>query len=358
MLIGAFKRMKIQQLLLEEFTAFEKAAFNFSPGINVLIGANSTGKSHLMKTVYSLLKVCETAHLNKIDSREKIQDLLKNKLEGIFKPDGVGRLVRRGRGNRSSNINLTYSEAQINVTITTQNKVLLEYGRTLPNPTPSVYLPAHEFLSASEGFISAYTQRETAFDETYYDLSLALDAKPLRGPRLVEIRDLIEPLEKAISGKVIKENGRFYVKLLEGKLEAHLVSEGYRKLAGLIYLINNGSLTQNGILYWDEPEANLNPKLIAVVVGVLKTLVNSGVQIFIATHDYLLSQELSLLSEYPSDTQVKFFALYQPKKRAGVIVESGASLAEIENNPILDEFAAYYDREAKLFQNSKNHKGS
>lgn len=37
-----------------------------------------------------------------------------------------------------------------------------------------------EFLSKNEGFIAAYDNRELAYDETYYDLSLALNALPLR----------------------------------------------------------------------------------------------------------------------------------------------------------------------------------
>ena len=344
--------MKVQQLLLNQFTAFDEAALNFCPGINVLIGANSTGKSHLMKIIYTLLKVCEVAQLNHIDSRAKIEDLLRDKLIGVFKPDDVGRLVRRGRGRRSGSVSLTYEETTLELTVTPLNHIELTFER-LPNPTPSVYLPAHEFLSIYEGFISAYKHRETAFDETYYDLSIALNGLPLRSPRLTEIRKLITPLETAIGGKVTQENGRFYVRLPEGKLEAHLVAEGYRKFAGLIYLISNGSLTQNGTLFWDEPEANLNPKLVTVVVDMLRLLAVSGVQVFIATHDYLLSQELSLLAEYPlkkDSLDIKFFALHRPNKRAGVVVESGETLADIENNPILAEFAAHYDRETQLFQ--------
>ena len=344
--------MKVQQLALTQFTAFDKAEFNFCTGINVFIGANSTGKSHVMKAIYTLLKACEAAQLDLIASREAIEGRLKEKLMGVFKPDNVGRLIRRKQGRNTGFVDLIYDGTKLSLTLGPRNSVSLNRKR-LPRPKPSIYLPAHEFLSIYEGFISAYQHRETAFDETYYDLSLALNRSPLRGPRLDEVRKLITPLEKAIGGVVTQENGRFYVRLPEGKLEAHLVAEGYRKFAGLIYLLSNGSLTENGILYWDEPEANLNPELITVVVEVLRILAASGVQVFVATHDYLLSQELSLLAEYPSDTVIKFFALHKPNRRASVVVESGDTLADIENNPILDEFAAHYDREAALFQKTQ-----
>ena len=343
--------MQLQKLTLNEISSFEQAEFNFSSGINVLIGANSTGKSHVMKAAYSLLSVCEKIHRNKINTRDQVADEAKSKLLGVFKPDSVGRLVRRKRGRHSGTVHLTYNGIEFGTTISSHDGVSVNY-KHIPKPASAVYLPAHEFLSIYEGFISAYTQRETAFDETYYDLSLALNALPLRGPRRAEIDTLISPIEKAIGGQVTQENGRFYVRLPEGKLEAHLVAEGYRKLAGLMYLIVNGSLTQNGILFWDEPEANLNPSLIMVVVKILRVLAQSGVQIFVATHDYLLSQELSLLAEYPSDTSIRFFSLHKPNKRKGVQVEQGDSLVEIDHNPILDEFAAHYDRESQLFQNA------
>jgi energy-coupling factor transporter ATP-binding protein EcfA2 len=351
------QNLKLQNLALNKFTAFNEAEFTFSPGINVLIGANSTGKSHVMKILYSLLKLCERADLAGIRAQSELEKGLKDKLSGVFKPNTVGHLVRRGKGNRKAEVSLLYAGTKIALTITNRSKVTLDYEQ-LPKPSSSLYLPAHEMLSFYEGFIAAYTKRETSFDETYYDLSLALNASPLRDAEWSQIKGLIAPLQKAISGKkrgksIVKErNGRFYIRLPEGELEAQLVAEGYRKIAALIYLISNGSLTSDGILFWDEPVTNLNPLLIMPVIEVLQGLALSGMQIFLATHDYLLSQELSLLAEYPSNKNVpiKFFSLYHPSDRkAGVLVEEGKSLPLIEHNPILAEFAAHHDREVELF---------
>jgi predicted ATPase len=347
---------KVSKLALEQFTAFDKyTELEFSSGINVFIGANSTGKTHAMKAIYTMLKICEKASRD-FDGKpngnmKRLEVIAQNKFEGVFKPDKVGRLVRHGRGRRGGNVGITYNDKSIKAEITSLGNVSLSFN-SIPEPVPSVFLPVHEFLSAYKGFIAAYEKRETAFDETYYDLAVALNASPLLGKNQEEIKNLVAPLKKAIQGaQVTNENGKFYIKLPEAKLEASLVAEGYRKLAGLIYLLNNGSLTQNGILFWDEPEANLNPRLVTTIVSVLKTLANSGVQIFVSTHDYLLSQELSLLAEYKtSDVEMQFFSFYQPKRKEGVKVEKAATLAEMENNPILEEFAAYYDRESSLFK--------
>jgi recombinational DNA repair ATPase RecF len=61
----------ISQLILKNFTAFNHKGItvDFSPKINVIIGENGTGKTHLLKAAYSL---CAGAPLfkNKPDTTE------------------------------------------------------------------------------------------------------------------------------------------------------------------------------------------------------------------------------------------------------------------------------------------------
>ena len=47
--------MTLTRVRLERFTAFEELDLELSPGINVLVGANGTGKTHLMKVCYASL---------------------------------------------------------------------------------------------------------------------------------------------------------------------------------------------------------------------------------------------------------------------------------------------------------------
>ena len=87
--------MKLNSLQLKNFSVIRNGTFEFSPGINVFIGRNGAGKSHLMKLMYSMLRA----------SRSSSPDwptvdfglALKSKLAGVFKPDddAVGRLVSR-----------------------------------------------------------------------------------------------------------------------------------------------------------------------------------------------------------------------------------------------------------------------
>lgn len=337
------KTNKVNRLLLKNFTIFEDAEFNFCSGINVLIGANDTGKTHVLKVLYSILHTLEWASE---ENQNQNQVALENKLLGVFKPDGLKSLVKRNSIG-GAEVVLGYGKTTVRFQITPQNTATLSYEK-FSNPDFSLFLPPHEWLAVSEGFASLYANRELAFDETYYDFSLALDAPPLKGQKLKEVQSLLSLVQKAIGAKVEKRDGRFYLRSSKAVLEAHLSSEGYRKLAGIAYLISNGSLIKNSILFWDEPEANLNPKMIIRVVELLKELMDSGVQIFLATHDYLLSQELSLLSEYNPKAKVNFFSLYRPDENSSIVVNQGEVLSEVINNPILEEFAAHYDREVKL----------
>ena len=44
----------ITRLKIENFTAFDSLELDFGEGIHAFIGANGTGKTHLLKIMYSL----------------------------------------------------------------------------------------------------------------------------------------------------------------------------------------------------------------------------------------------------------------------------------------------------------------
>jgi predicted ATPase len=339
----------IQSLNLSGFTNFSENHFDFCQGINLFIGRNGTGKTHLLKIQSALLKSLEQQNGN--GSKERLENTLGDKLLGYFRPEQLGRLVKRIQGRTKARIGIRFGEKELvfGFSNNSKNTVGIERFETMPHIS-SLYLPSREIISVFEGFISLYQKRETSFDETYYQLALALDANLLRGPRFDEVKQLIEPLEAITESKVVKENGRFYLRNQQGKIEMPLVAEGLRKIATLMFLIANGELARNSVLFWDEPEANLNPKLVSRMADLLLLLAGNGVQIFIASHDYLLTQLLSLKAEYRQENTppVKFFCLDKTAD-GNIEVEEGDTLAEIGKNPILEEFAAYYDREQSFF---------
>ena len=52
--------MTITRVKLENFTVFESLDLEPSPGVNVLVGANGTGKTHFLKVCYAACDVAFT----------------------------------------------------------------------------------------------------------------------------------------------------------------------------------------------------------------------------------------------------------------------------------------------------------
>ena len=153
------------------------------------------------------------------------------------------------------------------------------------------------------------------------------------------MNELLRPLEEQMGGRVVLDaNGRFYLKLPGvGNLEAHLVAEGWRKLAMLARLIATGSLLDQGCLFWDEPESNLNSKLVRSVAEAILGICSQGVQIFVATHSLFLLRELEMLLVQQSFKAIaqRYFALAPGDD--GVAVQQGDRIDDVDPLVALDE---------------------
>lgn len=341
--------MTISGIKIDNFTVFKSAEIAFCPGVNVIIGANGTGKSHLLKLLYAMtLWATGTTVLGGRNIRGISALPL---LHGLFKPeDGdLSLLIRELSGNAEAVIELFADGVNRRVRISADEK----FGGVDPSviaPMPNakgVFIPPNEVLAIYPGFTASYEKRELAFDQTYYDVCKALSAAPLKNKNVVLSR-LVLGLEDILDGSVVQKGERFYVKSKKGErsLEAHLLAEGHRKIATLVHLINNGSIDKGTVLFWDEPESNLNPRLIRHIALFLRELANFGVQVFVTTHDYLLIGELSMAAEYQTRPEVPIRFLAMSRQGDGPVqIQSGDTLADLQDNPILDEFAEHYQRE-------------
>ena len=114
----------------------------------------------------------------------------------------------------------------------------------------------------------------------------------------------------------LDKNGRFYLKIPgQGRMEMPLVAEGQRKFAMLARLIATGSLLDKGYLFWDEPETNLNPKLIKEVASTILHLCHSGVQVFAATHSLFLMREFHIQLQDPAFKRMQCSVLWIAVRR-------------------------------------------
>jgi ABC-type transport system involved in cytochrome c biogenesis ATPase subunit len=336
--------MPIKTIELREFSAFEHALLPCVGGLNVFLGENGTGKSHALKAAYASLEALRAARLGRADLRGTVEA----KLVGVFRPSGaVTRLIRRKHGQNAASIRLVSDRGvPFDITISVRGGVSVDKTGKAWGPARSVFLPTREVLALYPGFVALYDERELSFDETYRDACQAVGLPGLRGTRREVAERLAKSLRKALGGHTELKADGFYVKFDGDRafMEAHLVAEGLRKLATLERLVINGTLTKNGYLFWDEPEANLNPKLTTVIADVLCSLASKGVQVFLATHDYLLLKQLDLQAARTQAPPTRFFLFDRRKVGAPVEVEHADRLDELSRNPVADEFIRIYER--------------
>jgi CRISPR type III-B/RAMP module RAMP protein Cmr6 len=330
---------RVTKLTLDSVTVFSKCEVSWSPGINVIIGENGTGKTHILKCMYALLRATEDA-----DTRSLVNDR-GDKLERVLAGEVQSLLAVEAEPSR---VKVACDHAQVERT----QGIGVPASWTLPRGVRvrALFLPSREVLAMYRGFGKAYDEVRLSFDETYYDLCGELGREELREapPNLSAV---LEELEGIIGGPVRLALNSFVVDTKFGKIAAPMIAEGHRKLASLAYLIKTGALTNESVLFWDEPEANLNPKLVTMVARAIRKLASAGVQIFVATHDYLMARELSMAAQYRTVPVVdtRFFALHRAGGDGPVEVESVDNWSHLEHNAIVEEYAAHYDREQDLF---------
>ena len=330
--------MAITKLSLERFTAFRRLEFPVSPGINVLVGANGTGKTHLMKLAYAACDISKTG------------GGFAEKLIRVFMPSGraLGRLVRRQKLSSRCTVEVHRGRHKLKASFSnhaagSDSARVTGFKGWTDSPVKSVYIPVKEMLSNAPGFQSLYAQREIHFEEVYADVLNRAYEPPLRGPADKDRKRLLTSLQKVIDGNVTINNEEFFLRNKQGNLEFSLLAEGMRKLGLLWLLIQNGTLLNGSVLFWDEPETNLNPKLFGPVIEILLKLQRMGVQIFIATHDYTILKELDLQKE--EQDKVAFHSLHREATRGEIVSNTAYSYVDIHPNVIAEAFTDLYDRE-------------
>ncbi|MBL8232363.1 MAG: ATP-binding protein, partial [Bryobacterales bacterium] len=324
------------------FTVFNEADLRFGRHLNIIAGENGTGKTHILKAAYCGIAVSAARArdgANDAQSKAALAAAAGEKFLGVFRPDALGRLVRRARGRSKCQIRYQFDARALDfdLTFSTLSKVkmgVMPESRVGKRPA---YLPTRELLTIAPGFVSLYETTHLPFEETWRDTCILLEAPLARGPREARIHQLLQPLEQAMGGKVdVDATGRFYLILDSGRMEMHLVAEGLRKLAMVARLIATGSLLDTGYLFWDEPEANLNPRAIKTVAKTILSVAQNGIQVFIASHSLFLLRELHILQqrEFPGlDTRCFGLRL----NGDGVDLHQGESMDEIGNIAVLDE---------------------
>lgn len=338
----------LEHIKLERFAAFEQLSLGFSPGLNVFIGENGCGKTHLLKLLYAACDVTTS------------QKTFAEKVNRVFLPSGeqIGRLVKRRTGSSTGSVEITRTvqvdgqpkSLSLRLSMSNHTKdpskatVSGAFKQWQEHPLTSVYVPVKDMMANAPGFRSLYSLRHIHFEEVYADIIDRAFLGTLKGPTDRDRKRLLDILQQSMEGKVISRNEEFFLKSQQGELEFTLLAEGIRKLGLLWILIQNGTLLDGSVLLWDEPEANLNPKLMRTVVQILIELQRLGVQVFITTHNYNILKEFDLQVQ-PQD-RVQFHSLFRDAKR-DVRVASFERYDQLQPNAIDDTLGALADREIR-----------
>jgi AAA15 family ATPase/GTPase len=357
----------IKEIRLEQFSAFEELTLNNLGKINVIIGENDTGKTHLLKTFYAITRSIEEFHrkekspamIEEIQQRKEEKDsvasvfspLLVEKLKWIFLPTpfNIGSLVHQVKKAGKSSISLLFdsknnSNTSVNFEFnqTNKDKIPVIHSNNLDGlkDLKAVFIPAKEILTLFDAIQETREGIELgAFDDTYYDLvrDFRLDAGRTRTSKVFTHLDSILG-----SNSINYKSGKLTFSKAGSQLSIHQAAEGIKKLLLVKQvLLNKRMVTQKqGVVFIDEPEANLHPQAVLQFAEFLSALADEGIQIFLATHSYFLIKRLEQLA-IEKDADYKLIDL-----RRGADDKIKATTTDLKDylsdNPIIQQSQKLY----------------
>ena len=317
--------MAINRVEINDFLVFKgKFEADFCPGINVLFGANATGKTTLLKAMYM-----------NCDSKKMSYEGISNTETGLLKVQEVVSMppyflyidtVNGSTINTYYDNDNDHSELNVNGFHPSQQ---------------FVFIPTTDMLSHSKGFLPLYYEREIPFDVTYVDIISKAGLPSTRNLTPVA-KKVLDKIKGIIGGEVVLENDIFYIQRESGeKTPFTLEASGYRKFGLLWKLLRNGLLEAGSILFWDEPENSLSPELIPILVDILLELSRNGVQVFVATHSEILASYFAVNRE--KGDIVMFTSLFKEGEQIKANTSDRFDL--LEPNKLTAEIVHLYEKQ-------------
>lgn len=263
--------------------------------LNLVIGPNSSGKTFLLKALYTLIRSHEEFETG--NDRREFAEVLSDKLYWVFQSGKIGDLVQKGEGKKLK-VACKFNDAEIFFQFghDTVKRILNVENDAPIKQIESVFIPPKEILSISNLILKTNLQDKLfGFDATYSDLVLALQ-KPAIEHRKQMYRDVSQQINTLFKGSIYFDDQKkqYVYKVGHSTYTIHSTAEGIKKISVFQRLIENEYLKPGSVVFIDEPEASLHPQAISVLIDFIVALANAGIQVFIASHSYFVVKKLYL----------------------------------------------------------------
>jgi len=289
----------IDKLFLENFGVHRHISWAHLKNINLIIGENGTGKTYILKAMYTALRSLE--QYQKGNDNRNLADILSDNLYWTFQPTSLGKLVKR-EGNERLHCVVGVDGQDFSYEFgkdTTKKIIKMNYAQQKNRADTSIFIPAKEVLSLFQIILKSREQDHAfGFDNTYLDLVRALQLPRQRGNNFRQFSPARKHLEKLLAGAVDYNptTNQWYYQQHQNIYSIGETAEGIKKLAIFNQLLANRYLNRNSIIFMDEIESSLHPKAIVVFLDIVEKLAASGIQFFLATHSYFTLKKLCLMA--------------------------------------------------------------
>ena len=284
----------IKNFEIHDYRQFKNAKFDNFANVNLFVGENDTGKTTILKFLYCISHELK----NLINTNIRVCNIFQY-INNIYTFNNF----KFGSSNKPTNKLkklYLYNENSIhfNASISNSNNEIINSNDNINDYNydyKPLFIPAKEILSIMNAVIYLKNQNiESGFDDSYTDIIYEILARKNIDEK--ELLNIFKNKYDFYNGNIqIDKNTNTinYYKNDGNIYNINITSEGIKKLGIFEVLHNTGNLTKKSILFIDEPENSLHPKMVRELMRFLVDISKEGVQIFMASHNSFVLNQLS-----------------------------------------------------------------
>lgn len=293
----------IKNFEIHDYRQFKNVKFDNFANVNLFAGNNDTGKTTILKFLYCITHQLKNIKNNDIGDCNIFQYINNLYAFNNFQFDTSNKPIDKLKNlylydGNTINFNASILNSK-NETITSNDKINGYNYDYKP-----LFIPAKEILSIMNTVIYLKNQNiESGFDDSYTDIIYEIFTR-----KNIDEKELLSFFKNKYdfyNGNIQIDkntNAVNYYKNDGNIYNINITAEGIKKLGIFEVLHSTGNLTKKSILFIDEPENNLDPKMLREFMRFLVDISKEGVQIFIASYDSSVLSQLShiaLKDNYP-----------------------------------------------------------